>query len=205
MLVANRPTSPDHTARSDRADASERTSGETPARSIGERLISAGHALGRAQQEIVALAAEFEAGNEWIQGGSPTAAHWIADRLDVRVSTAREWIRTGRALSGLPVIASAFEAQQLSYSKVRSLTRVATPDSEAELCELARQVPAGRLCVELAAWSQANEDPIEREDRHHRQRRLVWQTEPDGMVSGWFRLAPEAAARMIAAICATVR
>src|SRR4051812_40967615 len=90
--------------------------------------------------------------------GGRACAHWIADALDVEVCTAREWLRIGRALQHLPQVAAAFEADELSYTKVRQLTRVATAATEAELLELAARTPAGRLGVALAAWSARYED-----------------------------------------------
>ncbi len=69
----------------------------------------------------------------------------------------REWIRIGRALRALRATAEAFEVGKLSFSKVRALTRFATPDNEAELLELAAKVPAADIGVALAAWSVRNE------------------------------------------------
>ncbi|MDH3708152.1 MAG: hypothetical protein OES57_18960, partial [Acidimicrobiia bacterium] len=128
------------------------------AQPIGHELVRVGVSLAQSQHQLVVLAAQFEASDEWLLVGAPTAAHWIADQLDVCVSTAREWIRIGRALVGLPALEAAFATRQLSYSKVRTLTRVASPATEAELIDLARGVPAGRLGLALAAWSQAKED-----------------------------------------------
>jgi hypothetical protein len=50
-----------------------------------------------------------------------------------------------RALRELPEIRRAFSSGQLSFSKVRALTRVAEPDSEERLLELARHATAAQL------------------------------------------------------------
>jgi hypothetical protein len=50
-----------------------------------------------------------------------------------------------RALRGLPVTAEAFAAGRLSYSKVRAITRVADPDTEVELVELAAHATASQV------------------------------------------------------------
>ena len=81
----------------------------------------------------------------WQADGARTCAHWVADALDIEVCTAREWLRIGRALAELDVIDAAFAQGRLSYSKVRALTRVATVESQSELCGLAERMPAGRL------------------------------------------------------------
>ncbi|MBA3524338.1 MAG: DUF222 domain-containing protein [Geodermatophilaceae bacterium] len=46
---------------------------------------------------------------------------------------AREHVRVARALTGLPSVTAAFRAGRLSFSEVRALTRVAEPDTEADL------------------------------------------------------------------------
>jgi hypothetical protein len=51
--------------------------------------------------------------------------------------TAREHVRVARALRELPVIRGEFGAGRLSYAKVRALTRIATPETEAGLAEIA--------------------------------------------------------------------
>ena len=64
---------------------------------------------------------------------------------DVETCTTREWLRIGRCLRVLPATADAFATRELSYSKVRSLTRIATPTNEHQLLEIARSTPANRL------------------------------------------------------------
>ena len=163
------------------------------ATSLGARIAELGLALDTTQHQLVRLAAAFETDDEWIAAGYATAAHWIAHHLDVAVSTAREWIRIGRQLGGLPATEAAFAAREISYSKVRTLTRIATADNETELLGIARATPAGNLGIALADWSRRNESPQARHGRHRRDRRLVFRVEPDGAVTGSFRLPPLAA------------
>jgi hypothetical protein len=79
------------------------------------------------QRTVIGLAADFAESGEWMSTSAASAAHWIAGIADIEVTTAREWIRVGRRLRSLPVIAELFEANELSYSKVRALSRIATP------------------------------------------------------------------------------
>ena len=44
--------------------------------------------------------------------------------------SAREHVRVARALPGLPLVRDAFAHGELSYTKVRALTRVATAENE---------------------------------------------------------------------------
>jgi 5-methylcytosine-specific restriction endonuclease McrA len=173
--------------------------------SVREELIEAGARWSRGLGRLVRLAAEFDRSMEWAVDGAPTCAHWMAEALDVEVSTAREWLRIGRALADLTVIDEAFEQGRLSYSKVRALTRVATPENEHELCSLAERVPAGRLVCSLAAWRARRETPAETEARQDEARRFSWHVDVDGMIAGAFRLPPGDAARLTTAVDAVVR
>lgn len=171
---------------------------------VADQLVEAGQSMAHSQHRVVVLAARFEESDEWWCSLAGTAAHWIAAQLDVCVSTAREWIRIGKALRTLPAVDAAFRSRQLSYAKVRALTRVAQPESEDELVDLARSVPAGRLGHALAAWTQRHEDHDQRTARHERDRSLRHRVEADGMATFTLRLAPEDATAVLAAVEATV-
>ncbi|MEL7210871.1 MAG: DUF222 domain-containing protein, partial [Actinomycetota bacterium] len=153
--------------------------------------------LARNQHELVVLAAEFADSAEWVLAGAANPARWLADASDAETCTAREWIRIGRRLRELPAIADAFADGRLSYSKVRTLTRIATPDNEAELVDLAEPVPAGDLGRVLAAWANRNSTPEQIEARHRRCRSVAWRNEPDGMVTFTLRLPPHLASVLI--------
>jgi hypothetical protein len=146
----------------------------------------------------------LDVSGEWAIDDAASCAHWVADALDVEVCTVREWLRIGRMLCGLPVIDSAFDAGRLSYSKLRALTRVATPENEVELCEIAERVPAGRLRHALAAWLQRHESPDQTEARQQAARGLWSRLDADGMRAGCLRLPPATAAVLMAAIDAEV-
>jgi hypothetical protein len=171
---------------------------------LREQVLAAGRWAAAGQQRLVHVCAALDSSGEWAFDGAATCAHWIADALDVEVCTAREWLRIGRALDELPVVDDAFTNGRLSYSKVRALTRVATPEHEEELCAVAERTPAGRLPAALAAWLVRREEPGETERRQSRQRTLHWWVEPDGMIVGRFRLPAAAGAGFAAAVDAVV-
>jgi hypothetical protein len=149
------------------------------------------------QYELVTLAAEFADSPEWILTGSPTAAHWLAIIADVEPCTCREWIRIGRLLKTLPATADAFRSREISYSKVRTLTRLATLENECELLAIATTTTAADLGRALAGWLHRNAEPEDIDAHHQRQRSAKWRTEPDGMVTFNLRLPPALAAMLI--------
>ena len=72
------------------------------------------------------------------------------------MTTAREKVRVAHALKTLPAIASAFSSGELSYAKVRALTRVADRDNEPALLEFALRTTAVNVaerCRELSNGS----------------------------------------------------
>ncbi len=170
---------------------------------VGERLVEAGHNLGRWQHEVVRLAGELDTSDEWLLEAN-SAAHWIADSLDMCVSTAREWVRIGKALQDLPLLDAEFAAHGLTYSKARTVSRVATPDNETDLIAIAHQHPANRLGIELAAYLKGTEPDGERTKRQRKARFLKFWTDADGMTHGKFCLPPLMAATLLAMIDAIV-
>ncbi|MGE0798982.1 MAG: DUF222 domain-containing protein [Lautropia sp.] len=73
----------------------------------------------------------------WADGTTPSCAHWLSWKCGIDRGAAREKVRVARALEGLPQIAAAMARGALSDSKVRALTRVATPETEATLLMIA--------------------------------------------------------------------
>jgi len=149
------------------------------------------------QRAVIGLAADFAESGEWAVSNAVSAAHWIASVADIEVCTAREWIRVGKRLRLLPLIAALFAADELSYSKVRTLCRLATPENEAQLAAIAKDVPAGHLPRAIAAWLHRNSDDHELERHQHDQRSVTWRYEPDGMVTFNLRLPPLVAGVLI--------
>jgi hypothetical protein len=109
------------------------------------------------ESEIATLAAHIYAGTcRWLElvaefeergfsGDNCTYPQWLAWRCGLTPRAAREHVRVARALTGLPEIHAAFSRGELSYAKVRALTRVASAESEGDLLPLARAMTASQL------------------------------------------------------------
>jgi hypothetical protein len=87
---------------------------------------------------------EFDARQGWV-GRSTSCARWLSWWTGLSMQAARERVRVARALGGLPRIDEAMKRGELSYSKTRALTRVATPQTEPTWIETARRVAADHL------------------------------------------------------------
>ena len=165
----------------------------TTTTSLLAQIRSVAAAWGRHQYELVMLAAELASSPDWMLDGSPTPAHWLAAVADVETCTAREWIRIGKLLRTLPASADAFERGQLSYAKIRTLTRLATPANELELLPIALRTPASQLARELARWLHGTRSA---EDSRHIStavaafRGATSPTEPSPFMPVWNRSSP---------------
>lgn len=174
--------------------------------SAGEELAALGWEINASQYRVVHLAARFDEGLDWFRLGHKSASGWIASELRVQTSTAREWIRVGHALRYLPVIDEAFATLEISYAKVRILTRWADDDNEARLLDLARERNASRLTVAIAnALADEGETDAERDVRLHEERSFTTWTDGDGMTVVRIVLAPSVAKPVIAAVDELVR
>jgi Domain of unknown function (DUF222)/HNH endonuclease len=91
------------------------------------------------------LVAEFDRREGWAQWGCRSCAHWISWQCSIAPVAAREHVRVARRLEELPLIRAAFARGELSYSKVRALSRVEGVEREEELLGLARDATAAQL------------------------------------------------------------
>ena len=156
----------------------------------------AGH-LAAATCRFLVLLADFDARRGWASWEMNSCAQWLSWKCQLSSGTAREHVRVARALRELPVIRARFAAATLSYAKVRALTRIATPATEAGLAELAGPMTANQL----ERFARAHRQVTAADDAEARvRRRLVWRFEEDGSLSGTFRLPPLQGAVLLKAL-----
>jgi len=99
---------------------------------LGDQIAELSAHLDAATARLLDLIREFDARGGWNTGFRSCAA-WLSWRVGLDLGTARERVRVARALGTLPLLAQALARGELSYAKVRALTRVATPETEARL------------------------------------------------------------------------
>jgi hypothetical protein len=118
-----------------------------------------------ATARLLDLIRDFDALCGW-GNGFLSCAHWLNYRVGIGLHAAREQVRTARALGQLPHIAEAFARGTISYSKVRALTRVATPATEERLLTFATHGTAAHVERLAAAWRRVDRAAEERETLH---------------------------------------
>jgi hypothetical protein len=142
------------------------------------------------------LAAECERRLPWADDGITFAA-WLAWRCSLLPRQAREHERVGKRLAELPLTHEAFSRGELSYAKVSVLTRIAEPETEQRLLELAEATTAPQLERAIGAYRQlSREEATDQQDREFLS--YFWST--DGSLSMRARLAAEDGALVLRAL-----
>jgi hypothetical protein len=95
--------------------------------------------------ELLVLVRQFDERAGWLKWGLGNCAEWLHYRCDLSMNAAREKVRVAHALKTLPAIAAAFSSGELSYSKVRAMTRVAGQHNEDELLSFASKTTTAIL------------------------------------------------------------
>lgn len=149
---------------------------------------------------LVLLIGEFDRRQAWAVAGLRSCAHFLNWRVGTSLGAAREQVRVGRVLHALPRVREAFSCGELSYSKVRAITRVATPELEESLLELARHATASQLEQIVREYRKADADESRTAESRHASRYLRSWTDEEGMVVIKARLSPEDGAVVLAAI-----
>ncbi len=177
------------------------TVGEVTKESLGalpiERLEAqitelAGH-LAAAVCRWFELVAEFDRRKAYETWGCISCAYWLSWHCGLDMRSARDKVRVARALEELPLIREKFAAGILSYSKVRAVTRVATPTTEEDLVMLAEHSTGAQLDRICAAYRRGTDLEEERrgvKDRHARTSARFFR-EDDGSGVLIVRFAPE--------------
>jgi hypothetical protein len=115
--------------------------------------------------ELLVLIREFDERGGWLKWGMKNCAEWLAWRCDLSITTALEKVRVAHALKSLPAVSRSFSTGELSYSKVRALSRVANRQNEHELLAFALRQSAAHVaerCRELRCGSDASTDDAAR-------------------------------------------
>jgi 5-methylcytosine-specific restriction endonuclease McrA len=169
---------------------------------LGDEIAELAAHLTAATARLLDLIREFDVREGWNSGFRSCAA-WLTWRVGLAPGAAREHVRVARALGGLPRLADALARGELSYSKVRELTRVATPETQERLLAVGRAGTAEHVERLVRGWRRMDLKAEAHEAaRHHAGRALQVYRSEDGSVRIKGRLAPEVGALLIKALAA---
>ena len=131
---------------------------------LGDEIAELSAHLDAATARLLDLIRDFDARGGW-GNGFLSCAHWLTWRVGLEPRAARERVRLARALGKLPRLAQALARGELSYSKVRALTRVATPETEQRLLKVAGAAPPSTSSGSSAAGAEWIAPPRRRKRR----------------------------------------
>ena len=154
-----------------------------------------------ATHRLLMLIAEYDRRGGWNNGACRSCAHWLSWRIGLDLGAAREKVRVARALEKLPSISEALRRGEISYSKARAVTRVATPETEQKLLDVARNGSASQVEKIVRAWRRADvAEERRRANGQHEGRYLRTYTDDNGMLVIRGHLAPEVGAVLVRAL-----
>lgn len=119
---------------------------------LEEDIISHSQHINATEYEFLVLLREFDLRQGWKAYHFNNCAEWLNMKCGIAPCTAREKLRVANALFDLPNVSRAFQKGDLSYTKARALTRVATPRDEEQLLDYALKATAAQVdrhCLEL--------------------------------------------------------
>lgn len=167
---------------------------------LGEEIATLAARIDAATYELLVLIRKFDEQEAW-SDSFLSCAQWLTWRIGLAPSAAREKVRVARALGELPLMSEAMKHGQLSYSKVRALTRVARPDTEKSLVDLGRAATAAHIERVVRAWRRVDrtlephDDELKEAASH-----VAAHIDENGMFVIRGRLAPEVGEVLVKAL-----
>ena len=167
---------------------------------LGERIAELAARINIATYEMLTLIAEFDRREGWAEEFT-SCAEWLAWTTGRMLGTARENVRVAHALEDLPLTSAEMKTGKISYTKVRAMTRVATPETEKTLLKYARTGSAAKLEQIVRGWKHLSRDgELTAEEARHQSRAFSVVIDGDGMYVMRGRLEPEVGAVLMRAI-----
>ena len=166
---------------------------------LGDQIAELSARIQAATYELLCYLHDFDRQHGW--EGFRSCAHWLNWRTGLELGAAREKLRVAHALAELNHISAAMACGILSYSKVRALTRIAVPATEARLLALACGATAAQVERLVRAWRRADRTAqADAEQVPLASRTLSTRVDEDGMVLIRGRLTPEVGAVLLRAL-----
>lgn len=154
-----------------------------------------------AEYQLLVKIREFDENGYWGGPGLASCAHWLNFKCGMGMNAARERVRVARALGELPKISAAFDGGTVSYSKVRAMTRVATPGNEDFLLNIARHGTAYHVETLVRKYRRVQRQrDVDTANAIHVTRELTYYWDEDGALVLHGRLPAEQGAVVLKAL-----
>jgi hypothetical protein len=178
---------------------------EPEIRALEDQITELAAHIHAANYRLLTLIRQFDESVGWAEPGLRSCAHWLNWKCGIGLNAAREKVRVAHALGDLPQISASFSKGEISYSKVRAMTRVATANNEELLLMIGLHGTAAHVERAVRQFTRAKRnEALHAENERHERRRVVWRIDEDGCWSLHARFTPEQGERVMKAIDAAV-
>ena len=173
------------------------------ARSLGNEITALYGLITAATYELLVKIGKFDRDRLWEDAGLVSCAHWLNWKCGIGMNAAREKVRVANALGKLPKISEAFRNGEISFSKVRAITRVANEENEDYLLMIARHGTAHHVETLIRGYRRAErlDDP---DNAPHECREFNYHWDDDGSLVFKARLPAEVGAMLMKALQASI-
>ena len=154
-----------------------------------------------ATSRLLTLIHEFDKNSHWEYLGMASCAHWLNFQCGIGMHAAREKVRVANALADFPNMTERFQRGELSYSKVRAMTRIATKENEDYLLMIARHGTANDVEKLVSRYSYCKRlQDTGNANKQHRARELSCRYDENGCLILKARLPAEQGALIMKAL-----
>ena len=180
---------------------SDAHSSPTEAEQLGEQITELCSHIYAAEARLLSLIREFDDKKCWAEQGFCSCAHWLNFKCGIGMNAAREKVRVANALAALPKIDLSLSKGELSYSKVRAMTRIADASNEDYLMMIAKHGTAHHVEKLVSKYRSAKrvQDAAVAEEQY-RDRELNHYYDHDGCLVIKARLPAEQGALIVKAL-----
>jgi hypothetical protein len=168
---------------------------------LGDQITKLCSYLHAAEARLLTLIREFDSKECWAEQGFCSCAHWLNFKCGIGMNAAREKVRVARSLADLPKIEAGLARGELSYSKVRAMTRIADAGNEDYLLMIARHGTAHhveKLVSKYRTARRAQDAAVA--DEQYRERELNHYYDHDGCLVIKARIPAEQGALIVKAL-----
>jgi hypothetical protein len=165
---------------------------QTRCESLERQITELSAHIHAATYRLLELIREYDEARGWCGLGLNSCAHWLNWKCGINLGAAREKVRVAHALKELPGISEKFRLGEVSYSKVRAMTRVATDKNEEYLLKIARYGTAAHVERLVRNYRKVKRhEALSRDNDRHTIRQLDWYFDADGSLVLKGRFTPE--------------
>jgi hypothetical protein len=168
---------------------------------LGEQITCLAAHLDAGTYKFLKFIGKFDRKDGWGGAGIMSCVHWLNWKCGISYSAARAKVQVARRLENLPLINKAFAAGEISYSKVRAMTRVATDENEEYLLMIAEHGTASHMekLVRKFQMVERLQQP-DVEEQQYESRQLIRHQDNQGMWNIYAKLPPEEGGILVKAI-----